>query len=308
MGRSTKVFKKRKHYWKESGYKRLQSTNNLNIVLDIPSTSVTSNPEPGVGQGLPLVSASASKLGNQLASYEQFDNSDFIYDIVELKSFMKTVFQVASCEECGSELQYNVAKRIGLAANIVVKCSRPTCTVETTCSFLPKAVQHPNPKVKNLFDINLRLVYAFRSIGKGQTSANMLCAILNLPKPLAKFSRYSEYIVPAVSEVAKCSMSEAIDETIEKNDGQRDICIGLDGSWQKKGHVSQNGVVTATSVDTGHVIDITMMSKHCICPKRNQKLHEPNCKANYIGTSGGMEVEGARTIFSRSKELYNIRY
>lgn len=33
-----------------------------------------------------------------------------------------------------------------------------------------------------------------------------------------------------------------------------------------------------------------------------------NCTANYIGTSGGMEVEGALTLFQRPIEKYNVRY
>lgn len=67
-----------------------------------------------------------------------------------------------------------------------------------------------------------------------------------------------------------------------------------------------NGV-TATSVDTGHVIDVEVMSKFCKCPGKINKVHLPTCKANFQGVSGAMEVQGAMNIYSRSLDL-NARY
>lgn len=50
------------------------------------------------------------------------------------------------------------------------------------------------------------------------------------------------------------------------------------------------------------------MSKYCACPQKINSQHLPDCKANYIGTSGGMEAEGAVKLFSRSVSKYNVRY
>ncbi|GFV02538.1 uncharacterized protein TNCV_5017061 [Trichonephila clavipes] len=50
-----------------------------------------------------------------------------------------------------------------------------------------------------------------------------------------------------------------------KKDGKRDLAVAVDGSWQKRGFSSKNGLVTVTSVDTGKVIDVEVFSKHCIC-------------------------------------------
>ncbi|GFT97225.1 uncharacterized protein TNCV_2205241, partial [Trichonephila clavipes] len=69
---------------------------------------------------------------------------------------------------------------------------------------------------------------------------------------------------------------------------------------------SKNGLVTVTSVDTGKVIDVEVFSKHCICP--NKTKHLQNCKRNFEGYSGKMEVAGALSIFQRSQSLYNVRY
>ncbi|GFU01078.1 uncharacterized protein TNCV_1816891 [Trichonephila clavipes] len=92
----------------------------------------------------------------------------------------------------------------------------------------------------------------------------------------------------------------------DENDGKRDLAVAVDGSWQKRGFSSKNGLVTVTSVDTGKVIDVEVFSKHCICP--NKTNHLQNCKRNFEGYSGKMEVAGALSIFQRSQSLYNVRY
>lgn len=72
--------------------------------------------------------------------------------------------------------------------------------------------------------------------------------------------------------------------------------------------MSLNGIVSVTSADTGKVLDIHPMSKYCKCQNKNRNEQTDNCSTNYIGTSGGMEVEGAKIMFARSVPQYNVRY
>ncbi|GFS28865.1 uncharacterized protein NPIL_236591 [Nephila pilipes] len=126
-----------------------------------------------------------------------------------------------------------------------------------------------------------------RCIGKGAESAVMFCGIMNLPPPPTKFNNN---LLQAARETCEESMAEAVHEAVEENEGGRDIAVAVDGSWQKRGFSSKNGVVTVTSVDTGKVIDVEILSKHCICP--NKTKHLQNCKRNFVGYSGKMEVTG----------------
>ncbi|GFW32446.1 uncharacterized protein TNCV_676051 [Trichonephila clavipes] len=48
-------------------------------------------------------------------------------------------------------------------------------------------------------------------------------------------------------------MAEAVREAVDENDGKRDLAVAVDGSWQKRGFSSKNGLVTVTSVDTGKI-------------------------------------------------------
>ncbi|GFW11124.1 uncharacterized protein TNCV_2842501 [Trichonephila clavipes] len=143
-----------------------------------------------------------------------------------------------------------------------------------------------------------------RCIGKGAESARMFCGTMNLSPPPTKFSKYNHILLQATRETCEHSMAEAVRETVDENDGKRDVAV--DGSWQKRGFSMKNGLVTVTSVDTGKVIDVEVFSKHCICPNKNKHLQ--NCKRNFKGYSGKMEVAEALSIFQRSQSLYNVRY
>lgn len=111
-----------------------------------------------------------------------------------------------------------------------------------------------------------------------------------------------------MQSAAKEALQVEIEEKDDTTDETRDITVALDGSWQKRGHTSQNGIVTAIRVSTGKVLDAQILSKYCRCLKRFEKVHHANCVANYMGSSGGMEVAGAVDIFRRSEKLHNVRY
>lgn len=87
----------------------------------------------------------------------------------------------------------------------------------------------------------------------------------------------------------------------------RHIAAGFDGSWQKRGHTSLNGIVSATAFDTGKVLDIEIITKFCdICSRNSTTQHV--CKKDYDGSSGGMEVAGVANIFKRSIQSRGVLY
>ncbi|GFV19828.1 uncharacterized protein TNCV_480541 [Trichonephila clavipes] len=155
------------------------------------------------------------------------------------------------------------------------------------------------------YEVNTRLVYAMRCIGKGAEAARMFCGIMNLPPPPTKFSKYNKMLLGATKDVCDATMKDAVKEAVQENQNIRDIPVAVDGTWQKRGYSSMNGVVTVTSVDTGKVIDTEILSKHCVC--KDKKKHGPVCK-NFNGYSGRMEVDGALSIFQRSVQRYDVRY
>lgn len=99
------------------------------------------------------------------------------------------------------------------------------------------------------------------------------------------------------------TMKSAVEETVTVNQNSRDLCVALDGSWQKTGHVSLNGIVSLTSADTAKVLNIYITSKYCQCP--NKPVYIDSSLANYSGTSGEMEVHDAVELFV---PRYNFRH
>ncbi|GBO39726.1 hypothetical protein AVEN_209199-1 [Araneus ventricosus] len=101
-------------------------------------------------------------------------------------------------------------------------------------------------------------------------------------------------------------MQKAAKEAIVENNSDNNIAVAVDGTWQKRGYTSHNGVVTVTSMDTGKVIDVDVLNKYCAC--KNKKKHETNCKSNFRGSNGMMEMKGACNIFKRFWTFHNARY
>ncbi|GFU54021.1 uncharacterized protein TNCV_246511 [Trichonephila clavipes] len=158
-----------------------------------------------------------------------------------------------------------------------------------------------------MYEVNTRLAYVMRSVGKVEAAAKVFCGVMNLPPPPKRFYESLHALNNATEKVAKVSMALAAAETLSFNNGNPNVPVAIDGTWQKRSHTSLNGVVTAVSVNTGKVVDAEILSRKCSC-HFNGNLHSDECSANYFGNSGGMEVEGALRIFNRSEVLHNLRY
>lgn len=64
-------------------------------------------------------------------------------------------------------------------------------------------------------------------------------------------------------------------------------------------------------MDTGKVLDCVCLTKYCSCTGSSKassmEKHNSNCRKNYDGTSGGMEVAAAKQVFERSHSR-GVRY
>ena len=92
--------------------------------------------------------------------------------------------------------------------------------------------------------------------------------------------------------------------------------VSGDGTWQKRGYSSLNGVVTLIS--KVKCIDFEVLLKKCKqCERWELKKDTVDyinwkashiCSINHTGSAGAMEVEGLKKIFHRSERLHNLRY
>ncbi|GFX48830.1 hypothetical protein TNCV_902121 [Trichonephila clavipes] len=74
---------------------------------------------------------------------------------------------------------------------------------------------------------------------------------MNLPTASQRFNKKESGLDAAVETVSTVSMQIAAKEAKDVR-GHSDITVAIDGTWQKHGHTSLNGAVTATSFYTGN--------------------------------------------------------
>ena len=102
---------------------------------------------------------------------------------------------------------------------------------------------------------------------------------------------------------------------LRKGEKSVDVGLSVDGTWQRKVFSSTLDVAAAISIDTGKVLDVSILSKSCKgcssmakIAKSNPKFYEVwklsrKCNLNYTGFSPSMEAAGATKIFGRYFDL-----
>ncbi|GFX35848.1 uncharacterized protein TNCV_746411 [Trichonephila clavipes] len=207
-----------------------------------------------------------------------------------LKDYPKTVIIWPSSLKEKIELREDLKRRRGLAVSLEIICHNCGESTSTMSS-----------KISNKFyDVNLRLTYGMRAIGKGGAAARIFCGLMNLPPPPAKFECHNSLFLNVLKTISEDSMNAAVHEAVIANDNNSNIAVAVDGTWHKRGYSSLNGVVCATSVENGKVIDFEALTKYCSSCKGKKKPCE-NCAKNYEGFSGEWNVGRVLNIFQRSE-------
>ena len=120
------------------------------------------------------------------------------------------------------------------------------------------------------------------------------------------FTNISNNLRDAAKAVAKRSMLSSIEELrCLQNAASTDVIdigVSVDGTWQRRGFSSLNGVLVAVSIDSGKIVDIEPMSRYCReCSVNNHLLqdkpdelaawkinHRQFCKLNHDSSAPSM--------------------
>ncbi len=189
----------------------------------------------------------------------------------------------------------NLENRMGLSHKLTVKCTSCNWNIARYSSNTTKlGAQGGRP----FFKSNSRVVTAFREIGKGHEGIQSFARIMNMhgiSNPA--YINIKDDLTAAYQNAAEASMKNAAErvhnDSKEKlpQDHSIALCdVSIDGTWQKRGHASLNGVVKAIS--DGLCLDKHVMSKYCkLCniweskkgtPEYHQWRLEHNCKQNHV--------------------------
>ena len=214
----------------------------------------------------PIVVSSSSSSCESISGYRIID--------LEILSIVFTTFLCPSCDKQKLKLSENGSKKKGLASLLYVQCK--------ACNFIHEFYTS-SASAHQSYDVNKRVVYVMGACGQGHAGLETFTSLMNLPKPMTinNYDKIVSIIATKVKEVAEETMQEACEE-IHKNlsadlNTVADTSVSCDGSWQRRGFSSLNGVVTAILMKTGKVVDIEAMTRACkACSmKENLKKDDP---------------------------------
>ena len=208
---------------------------------------------------------------------------------------------------------------------IKISCRSISCRWEK--SFYTSDTVERDGRGANPFDVNLRAIMAFREIGKGHKGLQTFCGYMNMPPPMANVT-YNETVKsrshPAYVDVARKNMKDAAEELCREVSEEYDentvydTAVSCDGTWQRRGFASLNGVVTAASIDTGKCLSYECLVKTCkVCVMWASRkgsidyqnfIKEHECPINHVGSAGAMEAVGAVKMFEKSVADLQLRF
>eukprot|EP00112_Aurelia_sp_Birch-Aquarium-sp1_P019844 Seg4999.1 transcript_id=Seg4999.1/GoldUCD/mRNA.D3Y31 product="hypothetical protein" protein_id=Seg4999.1/GoldUCD/D3Y31 len=267
-------------------------------------------------------SASAKKL--KVSKEDECKSSDdcvILFNFIMLKQIVDMIGRCPNCYE-KVMISYDLKKKKGFSQLLILSCLKCEWTEDVNSSNKIQNNEKAGPKS---FEMNTRMVLAFREIGRGQAGMETFARCLNMPNCLnrSSYESINKSLHRSYSEVAQYSQKKAAIETREKL-GEADPTktvdcqVSVDGTWQRRGYPSLNGAVTLLSKENGKCLDICVLSKTCKgCQhwkgKENSEAYqqwqiEHDCQINHKESSGSMESAGAVQMFERSVPFLNLRY
>ncbi len=308
MGRSKK--NKRKFYGN-----RFTPQNSSPTVCSTPVVQTETEDQEGLAEAVedpssPMPStsraertASASKISVATDTNTEFDSRNIsgnrIMNIVNILKFLEQL----SCSACLEQVVFVEEVLVGQASTLHFTCGCESRLVLKSSDLSTKSKHH---------QLNDRLQLSIFEIGCHYEAARKFCGSMDLPPPVSckSWNQNKERIHDAFKEEASKSTERAASEIKEAKGN--DVTVSCDGTWQKRGFSSKNGVVTVATVNglNSKIIDTETLTNHCNkCKSTKENNQIPHfCQKNYEGTAGSMEGEGVKRIFNRSLEQYDLTY
>ncbi|GFV38953.1 hypothetical protein TNCV_965191 [Trichonephila clavipes] len=134
-------------------------------------------------------SSSKSKLGKFNDEYVSFlDSSENFCEIIDIPLFSSVLKQHVLCVKCKKQgIDIKFGRQIqGLATELLICCEfcgliQPLLNTRFTNTVV-------NKKDTKVYEVNTRLAYAMRSVGKGEAAAKVFCGVMNLPPHQSGFT------------------------------------------------------------------------------------------------------------------------
>ena len=230
------------------------------------------------------------------------------------------------CDECCEPSLDVIAKGAFVFSTkiemICKNCNKIFCSIFSS----------PQETETKCFESNKRFVEAFLKIGKRHTALEIFSMAVGIhamdkktfSKCVHTLFEEKKILKNEILEISRTIIRkrhEEIDEP-KAEDEIIDITVSYDGTWQKRGHTSLNGIGLVVDVLTGLVVDFKVLSKYwpeCTAAKKDldgnsaefflwHEGHKAECSENYSGSSNAMEMKAAEILWRRSISDCRMRY
>ncbi|CAN8021772.1 unnamed protein product, partial [Ixodes persulcatus] len=282
---------------------------------------------------LEYVSASQKKIG--LFDDEERprdEESSLITDLTALNILVIGAV-CPTCHRSEMRVREPADKRKGLASFLELRCENSECpeSVLSATYMLRRVASSGEASVsaagdgpsasrtydsgssRDSFAVNVKAVVAARSVGMGYEQLVRFAGIVGLQKPMhhKSFTAISRKVCDAAMDAISQNLAKSRQLTKSEVGGD-DIAVMYDGTWQKRGHKSHNGIGTVVSLDTELCLDFEVLSNFCVACSRHKALpdeeeeiwqafHGPVCERNVDCSAHAMEAEAAVRIWQRSQ-------
>ena len=236
--------------------------------------------------------------GQSFSSDSFFQDSSDCFFIVQ-KSCLQNLVEKFCCPSCHAvgHIKFNILDNNSYGFSTKFQISCDNCHDFLTEQFMSSRLGNSR---RAPFEVNVRSVLAFRSIGCGFSAMKDWCSSMNLPNCMSNEAYSSNQskvgaASKATFEELLTSSREAIKNTY-KNIGivpnEQGILDIADGSWQRRGHSLHNGMASVIELMTGLPLDYEVLLNFCgkckITDQSDQneewKLkHSNNCLKTLMG-------------------------
>jgi len=245
------------------------------------------------------------------------------------KDVLQYFFDKVLCYSCHSNsVRFDIVrdKSCGFAVKGHLKCT--SCGIVIFEEYLCKRV-YDSKANRAPFELNMLAAVAFRGIGCGYSAMEDWCGNMNIVhcQNSSAYQKNCERLRVASQETFEKVRDESVEKIFKEyeklgvlpdDNGVLDIAVSFDGSWQKRGHSSHNGIGSVIDLLTGLPIDFHVLSNFCHKCRYFESIddvsdiwkerHLENCPKNFEGTANAMEVECAKVLWRRSEANFKLRY
>ena len=193
---------------------------------------------------MPSCSSSSEKKLKMNEPASIFTKSFFtwFYILIDSRIFRDIIDIIGICPDCKENIEYdiNIDEKKGLSQSLKFSCY--SCGWYK--SFWTSREVKTKERGRKRFDINTRIIIAFREIGKAFASILTFCGFMNIPPPMTRKSFQdiqNSYVIPAYKDAAEKNMNDSASEVRGGTNDVTNTKISTDGTWQRRGFSSLNG-------------------------------------------------------------------